>query len=67
MVLSNLRGSRSVKTKCVAFVLFLFLAVGADQTLGWIDASQRLRNFIAGASVLVALVVAAQLIDSCDD
>ena len=67
MVLSNLRGSESVRTKCAAFVLFLFIAVGADQALGWIDASQRLRNFIAGASVLVALVVAAQIIASCDD
>jgi len=67
MVLRNLRGSESLKTKCVVFVLFLLLAVGADQALGWIDASERLRNSIAGGSVLVALVVAAQIIASADD
>ena len=56
-----------MKTKYPAFVACALLAVGTDQLLGLLDASDRLRNFVAGTAVLVALVVAGQIIAHVDD
>lgn len=51
-----------MKLTCSLLVLILLVAVGVDQALGLIDASRGLRNFVAGASVLVSLVAGAQVI-----